>query len=203
MASRGPRWAFAAPPLLDGPALPYYWAISGLTAGSFVADLEVTYTEADVDALGLWEETLTLFQSDDEGGTWYELDSTVNVLDDTIAAPGLESLGWFAIADIGELAAGDLDRDDDVDLADLARFQGCFTGIDGAPIVPGCRLANLDSDADVDLDDYKAMSLCLSGPEGGRLLARGLPRTPTRIALRGNPWSRSSTGQAAATDVLP
>jgi len=60
---------------------------------------------------------------------------------------------------------GDADTDCDVDLADFGIFQRCFTGPDGAPIGPDCRMLDFDGDEDVDLDDYAQFHAAITGPE--------------------------------------
>ncbi len=59
---------------------------------------------------------------------------------------------------------GDLDRDGDVDLADFASFQYCFSGPNQALREPGCAVADSDADNDVDLADFAAFQTCFNGP---------------------------------------
>jgi hypothetical protein len=58
----------------------------------------------------------------------------------------------------------DLDGDGDVDLADFATFQECFTGLGGPPIASGCADADADGDEDVDSEDYAAFESGFTGP---------------------------------------
>jgi hypothetical protein len=51
---------------------------------------------------------------------------------------------------------GDFEDDGDVDLADFARFQNCFTGILSGPVVDGCPCAHFDEGGTVGLTDYQA-----------------------------------------------
>jgi hypothetical protein len=58
----------------------------------------------------------------------------------------------------------DTNRDGDVDLADFAKFQSCFTGAGSGPVLDACKVADLDCDTDVDLDDYENFVRTLRGP---------------------------------------
>lgn len=58
---------------------------------------------------------------------------------------------------------GDIDTDCDVDLADGALLQQCFSGV-SIPNSPGCESARLDGDADVDHDDTQILIDHLTGP---------------------------------------
>ena len=49
---------------------------------------------------------------------------------------------------------GDSDRDGDVDLADRAMFETCFTGTNAGPVDPGCERLDMDGDGDVSCDDW-------------------------------------------------
>ncbi len=62
---------------------------------------------------------------------------------------------------------GDGDADCDVDLADFARMQACYTGDVGVglPVYgPGCRCLDADDDGDVDLDDFAAIHADYGSP---------------------------------------
>jgi hypothetical protein len=64
---------------------------------------------------------------------------------------------------------GDFEADSDVDLADQAAFQECFTGPpDENKIVLelGCAALDLDGDADVDRHDLTLFIEALTGPGG-------------------------------------
>ena len=61
------------------------------------------------------------------------------------------------------IVPGDFNRDEDVDLADYAWFQCCFTG-PGGTIASGCEACDLDWDEDVDLDDFAEFEANLTGP---------------------------------------
>lgn len=71
---------------------------------------------------------------------------------------------------------GDCDGDCDVDLADFAEFQLCFSG-PGASAGPGCACADFDDDGDVDLTDFNSFQLSFTGP--------GVPSNIAELA--GNP----------------
>ena len=59
---------------------------------------------------------------------------------------------------------GDFDRDGDVDLADFAEVQSCFTGEGPTDVSPCCRVFDFEPDDDVDLDDYAQFHGALTGP---------------------------------------
>lgn len=61
-------------------------------------------------------------------------------------------------------APADLDRDGDVDLADFALLQSCFSGSGVAQPAQSCQAARLTPDAAVDLADFVAWTNCLDGP---------------------------------------
>lgn len=73
----------------------------------------------------------------------------------------------------------DVDNDGDVDQADFAYFQACYTGADGGPIAPEpsyCSCLNVDGpegtpDTDIDQADQILFDACASGP--------GVPADPT------------------------
>lgn len=58
--------------------------------------------------------------------------------------------------------AGDLDGDDDVDLADYELFGECVSGPEGG-LMPGCEGADLDYDSDVDNADFAAFQRLFTG----------------------------------------
>ncbi len=60
---------------------------------------------------------------------------------------------------------GDGDGDDDVDLADFAVFQRCFSGPDRRYRDPLCAQMDGDRDGDVDLDDLRGFEHLLLGPD--------------------------------------
>ncbi|GMV97161.1 MAG: hypothetical protein AMXMBFR83_15200 [Phycisphaerae bacterium] len=62
-------------------------------------------------------------------------------------------------------AAGDWDRDGDVDLADFQLFRACITGPGLAQKDPSCRDADLDADGDVDQTDFGLFQRCISGSD--------------------------------------
>ncbi|MEP0843941.1 MAG: LamG domain-containing protein [Phycisphaerae bacterium] len=58
----------------------------------------------------------------------------------------------------------DFDGDDDVDQADFAAWQTCFTGL-GGTAVGDCRCFNREgNDEDVDINDLSAFVKCITGP---------------------------------------
>lgn len=80
--------------------------------------------------------------------------------------------GIFTWSDGGALVVDNLkftplalscDGDDDVDLADFAVLQGCFSGPSGG-VASGCDCADADGDGDVDTADYALIGATLTGP---------------------------------------
>lgn len=61
--------------------------------------------------------------------------------------------------------APDLDRDNDVDDADLLAFEACLTGPGAGPPPAECESIDFDGDGDVDQSDFGPMQGCLNGPD--------------------------------------
>jgi len=57
---------------------------------------------------------------------------------------------------------GDADGDGDIDLADFAAFQVCYSG-PGVPYGPGCGIFDADLDGDVDGHDLRVFLVLLDG----------------------------------------
>ncbi|MBN1514921.1 MAG: agmatine deiminase family protein, partial [Phycisphaerae bacterium] len=68
---------------------------------------------------------------------------------------------WAAAPAEGD---GDCDSDGNVDLADFAAFQQCFSGPDAEWIPAACAPVDLDADADVDHEDVALFTALLTGP---------------------------------------
>ncbi|MEK7732370.1 MAG: hypothetical protein AAB363_10990, partial [Planctomycetota bacterium] len=58
---------------------------------------------------------------------------------------------------------GDFEPDGDVDLADFAQFENCFTG-PGGTLAPGCEPGDFDGDNDIDCDDWAQFMLAWTAP---------------------------------------
>ena len=56
------------------------------------------------------------------------------------------------------------DADGDVDLAEFATFQTCFSG-EGGGVASGCGCSDVDGDDDVDLADYTLLNEFFTGPQ--------------------------------------
>lgn len=83
---------------------------------------------------------------------------------------------------------GDYDGDGDVDTADFAVFEACWTGASTGSLAPQCRTADIDRDFDVDQCDFAFFQLCLTGPDvpGNPLCAwraNQIPPRPANAAL--------------------
>ena len=81
-------------------------------------------------------------------------------------APGVDVHGTLGSASVTIVSCGtaDSDADGDVDLADFAAFQRCFTGDGGTADVLCQCLFDSDADEDVDLTDYQAFEAAITGP---------------------------------------
>ena len=79
-----------------------------------------------------------------------------------LAAQGMNSAAFIAARLVPSLP-GDLNGDGDVDLADFAQFEICFTG-PGGTLVPGCEPGDFDLDNDADCDDWAQFGLVWTGP---------------------------------------
>jgi len=104
-------------------ALPYYWEITGMKDLTFLADLTITYNEDDVMTLDLSERDLTILQSPDNGGTWIQLETQRDLLNNTLHVEGINSLSWFAIASEHtntHTLRADIDGNGIVDFGDFA-----------------------------------------------------------------------------------
>ena len=145
-------------------ALPYYFDLAGMDDVSFVADVVFTYDEADVISRRLVEENLTLVRSLKAGLSWSEIDTTLDTQANTLTVEGLTTLGWFAIVDLSDRQPGDMDRDGDSDLHDVAGFLRCYTDLESSQTDPACVGALLDADEHVDLSDYALFHGCMSAP---------------------------------------
>jgi hypothetical protein len=98
-------------------------------------------------------------------------DTAANLGLDTMTTRGDEGTDT-AIVDMGyhypvtglPLVTGDFDRDADVDLADFAGLQSCFTGEGPTDVRPCCRIFDVEPDDDVDLEDCAAFGVAVTGP---------------------------------------
>jgi len=63
-----------------------------------------------------------------------------------------------------EFGIGDYDCDQDVDLADVAALQNCFTGTAGGAYSAGCEAVDFDLDGRVDAQDFAGFQALLAGP---------------------------------------
>ncbi len=71
--------------------------------------------------------------------------------DDGFGSPPIVDMGAYEFQ--GETCFGDLDGDDDVDIADLAELLGSYGTTTGAVYTDG----DLDRDGDVDIADLAAL----------------------------------------------
>jgi hypothetical protein len=72
--------------------------------------------------------------------------------------------GTLTIDNLLFTPAPNCDDDSDVDLADFASFQRCFSG--SGPVTSGCECADLNGDGHVNLADYDVFVGSLRGPQG-------------------------------------
>ncbi len=88
-----------------------------------------------------------------------DLDGVVNAAD---LCPGTIPAATVDANGCPPLVPGDIDRDGDVDSADLTLFVDCAWG-PALPSIGGCERAHIDNDNDVDSADFGALQRCLSG----------------------------------------
>lgn len=155
---------YAGPPSIEMPSLSAYWDLSGMAGTTFSADLTFGYSEADLIDSRMMENGVTLYRSHNGGFNWYEWPTILDPDLNTMVAEDVASLGWFAIADPSHRLPGDMDGDGDLDLEDIKRFQGCFTGSGARVRHQQCIPAMLDADSDIDRTDFSVFSRCLTSP---------------------------------------
>ncbi len=100
----------------------------------------------------------------------HELDD-LTTRQDEIPDDGIVDLGYHYPLGGGMLLPGDFDYDGDLDLADWARFEACFSGTcDEPPCLPRlytdprCNVGDYDDDGDIDPADFDAFRSDLTGP---------------------------------------
>jgi len=101
----------------------------------------------------------------DAGNTTVELAGmqTLSTRRDEAPDVGTVDVGHHYPATATGFVQSDSDRDTDVDLADAAQFQRCFSGVlQGVP--PWCRIFDTALDGDVDLDDLYPFTNAMTGP---------------------------------------
>jgi hypothetical protein len=81
-----------------------------------------------------------------------------------------QAIGWSDSTDVFNYTFNiqpnplpDFDQDTDVDQADFAALQRCFSG-SGQPTETGCEFADLDGDGDGDIYDVAIFNLCGTAP---------------------------------------
>ncbi len=94
---------YFAPPGLDVAALAKHWELYGLGGSSFNAVLYFTFTNEELAASGLDRSRLKLYYSNDCGGHWYGVPSTVDPVNNIIHTTGPQS--HFSIWAIGDAGA--------------------------------------------------------------------------------------------------
>ncbi len=102
-------------------------------------------------------------------GMWNDTGAFTSVLFQE-ASEAVASAWYTAWANAGfpnpiyEPGSGDYDADGDIDLQDLAAFQGCFTGADQGPASGQCASFFFDGDSDIDLADWASLRANITGP---------------------------------------
>ena len=111
------------------------------------------------------------FNGDPHGGTltagqvpFNQLSTTLNWIRFRIAddAGLIHVSPAYAVREWSSAAAGDFDRDNDVDQEDFGHFQACLVGT-AMRYAAGCADADLDGDTDVDTADFSIFQTCISG----------------------------------------
>jgi len=142
-----------------------------------VADTSGNVFVTKLNADGTWRWTRTIDGPRTESGQFLERapDGGLIVAGDYFAAPDFDpgcavderdsksSDGY--IAKLGCVpSSADTDADGDVDLADAAKFQNCFSGASPTACPSGCYALDFDSDDDIDLADYAILHPLLANP---------------------------------------
>jgi hypothetical protein len=76
---------------------------------------------------------------------------------------GLVDRGYHYPLTGWSLVMGDFDRNGEINLADFAPLQNCFTADGPADVSPCCRIFDFEPDDDLDLSDYGSFYLALTG----------------------------------------
>lgn len=121
------------------------WLAVSPASGDVTDETDSIAVTIDVAGLtpGVWNATITIASPD--------------ALNGPVAVPvRLTVLNYYP--------AGDVNRDDDVDLEDFSFFQLCFNGANRPPVFPSCNVSDLDADGDVDLADFAVLLGCFNGP---------------------------------------
>lgn len=83
---------------------------------------------------------------------------------DEVPDSGIVDMGYHYPISGLPLVMGDHNRDGDVDFADFAQFQMCFTGAGPSTVAPCCRILDFEPDEDVDLNDFAEFLAAFTGP---------------------------------------
>lgn len=144
--------------------LPYAWQLSGLSGISFSANYVFSYLDSDLIARRVVEDDIELWRSTNSGFSWHPVAAEVNADTNTISVSNQQSLGWFAVTSAYEVYFGDMDLDDDIDLADVAGLMNCYSGPIDAVSDPSCVPALIDDNASLSLADVASITACMDGP---------------------------------------
>lgn len=92
-----------------------------------------------------------------------ELDTATTRSDEGVDV-GIVDIGYHYPITGNRLMMGDFDRNEQVDLRDLAAFQSCFTGDVFTYVSPCCRIFDFALDGDVDVRDAALLASAMTGP---------------------------------------
>jgi hypothetical protein len=134
-------------------------------------DADPLPTTIDNDVPNAVNSALISFEYPVAGQAWFELPpATIAIADNSPA--NNEGYGISVVRVDGSIRfipvgpMGDADRDGDVDLADWARFQVCYTADSPYGILDNaCRVLDWDGDNRIDLTDYAEFVPLLTGPQ--------------------------------------
>ncbi len=98
---------------------------------------------------------------------------TLTTRSDEVTDTGIVDMGYHYPVTGLPLLMGDYDRDLDVDLADFAELQNCFTGEGPSEVSPCCRIFDFEPDDDVDLDDYALFQGAFAETCGNGVIEQG------------------------------
>lgn len=120
---------------------------------------------ADAMAGGVWNAAQARFSTRGLANLSQSLNIVLGAQTVTTTQPGVSVIRWDNVrVTRHELAPTDYDGDGDVDPADLATFQGCYSG-PAIPLTGGCEDQDHDSDNDVDGQDFGIFQRCLAGED--------------------------------------
>ncbi len=89
------------PPGLSGfLTLPYHWIINGMAGKSFSASVTFDYELSELQAIGLLENNIKIFRSDDNGVTWSQFNPTIDYINHKATLDNVTQFSLWAVGGI-------------------------------------------------------------------------------------------------------